>query len=670
MALPLSVLFSQHHGMGPLSPMGLQPPSGPLSKAKERQGSAAAHAHSLHLLRAIADHSTDVIFAKDLQGRYLLFSRRAEHFSGQTGAAVLGCDDRVLFKPEQAALLRANDQLVMQQDQAQTFEEDVGTRLGRRVFLTTKAPLHDDNGQVVGLFGIARDITESKRVAAALQVSEERYQLAASQGQLWHWSAASGQISIATDFWPQLDLPPPPHGQELATLASIMHPQDQPRWRAALRAHLLQRQAYSLEFRARHASGQWHWFHTRGQATWDSLGQATHMAGTTFDINPRMQATDALRASEAYRSNLLEQLSDGVLLLGAELQVLDTNSHLLAMLGLQRSELLQTHLQQLLQADQRALVPGQVQALRLGQTALAQWQPQRKDGSSFAAEVSARAVDENLTVLVLRDVSGRLRTQQIMQDYEHELSALARRLLSQEAQTTQHVAQVLHDHLGQTLAVARLQLDVAASRHGHTMSAPLKQHCEKLGLLLDRAVDEVRQVMGNLQPPYRVDLGLAAALVNETRAQALPDGSTGVRLEADDAMTDVQWPAEVAYAAFMVAREAVTNARQHAQAHLVRVLLQGDAGSLRLQVIDDGLGITDALCSGRAGHLGIVGMRERARAIGAHFELARLPEGGTHVVLHWSAGAATRADAVSGCARMSSGFKPFQGPAALHAPPA
>ena len=85
----------------------------------------------------------------------------------------------------------------------------------------------------------------------------------------------------------------------------------------------------------------------------------------------------------------------------------------------------------------------------------------------------------------------------------------------------------------------------------------------------------------------------------------------------------------------MIAREAIVNAQRHAQASLVRVIVAGDAQRLVLEVVDDGTGIAEELRSGRPGHLGLVGMRERAAAIGARVDITPLAMGGTRVSLYW-----------------------------------
>ena len=96
-----------------------------------------------------------------------------------------------------------------------------------------------------------------------------------------------------------------------------------------------------------------------------------------------------------------------------------------------------------------------------------------------------------------------------------------------------------------------------------------------------------------------------------------------------------RWSTEVEYAAFMVAREALANALSHAQAGQIELRLDGDESSLRLEVIDDGRGLTEPPPAERVGHLGLVGMRERAVAIGGRLDIESAPGAGTTVRLTW-----------------------------------
>lgn len=130
-------------------------------------------ARALQLLATIADNSSDAIFAKDLEGRYLVFNRECARVVGKTAAQVLGGDDTVLFPPAQAALIRDNDLRVLTDNRINTYEEVLDTVDGRRNFLATKGPLRDGDGSVVGIFGISRDITEQQRAETALRETIE-----------------------------------------------------------------------------------------------------------------------------------------------------------------------------------------------------------------------------------------------------------------------------------------------------------------------------------------------------------------------------------------------------------------------------------------------------------------------------------------------------------------
>ncbi|PUB81257.1 MAG: hypothetical protein DBP02_18710 [gamma proteobacterium symbiont of Ctena orbiculata] len=134
----------------------------------------AERIQALNLLSTIADSSTDAIFAKDLQGRYLFFNRQAELFTGKTKDQVLGQDDRLLFPPDQVEMIMANDRMLVERDEVTTFHEHLDTDLGRITFLATKGPLKDENGEIIGVFGVSRDITVMHNMEEELRAKEGR----------------------------------------------------------------------------------------------------------------------------------------------------------------------------------------------------------------------------------------------------------------------------------------------------------------------------------------------------------------------------------------------------------------------------------------------------------------------------------------------------------------
>jgi len=145
-----------------------------LAAAKREHEAQTENERSQQLLTAVIDGSTDAIFAKDLAGRYLLFNHESTRITGTTPEQARGHDDTALFPPEQAELIRANDQHVIALNQTTSYEETLDTVDGERVFLATKGPLRDSSGQVIGLFGISRDITKRKKDEVELTLQARR----------------------------------------------------------------------------------------------------------------------------------------------------------------------------------------------------------------------------------------------------------------------------------------------------------------------------------------------------------------------------------------------------------------------------------------------------------------------------------------------------------------
>ncbi len=128
---------------------------------------------SQHLLNAVLENSSSVIYVKDVLGRYILINRRAEQLLRRSRVEILGRSDAELFPTEDAEPASQRDQAIVSRGEPEDYEEQVRDADGTvRDFLTTKFPLTDASGAVTGVCGISTEITERKRAAeerAALQ---------------------------------------------------------------------------------------------------------------------------------------------------------------------------------------------------------------------------------------------------------------------------------------------------------------------------------------------------------------------------------------------------------------------------------------------------------------------------------------------------------------------
>ena len=140
-------------GLGPVEVIEVE--------ARKPGKAAEAEVERTHrLLEAVSEGTTDAIFVKDLAGRYLFINSAGARVLGRPVAEVLGRDDTEVFPPETAGRIMALDRQVMDDNQVHNQEEVIVAHGLTRRFHSMKGPLRDAQGRVIGLIGIARDMTD------------------------------------------------------------------------------------------------------------------------------------------------------------------------------------------------------------------------------------------------------------------------------------------------------------------------------------------------------------------------------------------------------------------------------------------------------------------------------------------------------------------------------
>jgi len=261
----------------------------------------------------------------------------------------------------------------------------------------------------------------------------------------------------------------------------------------------------------------------------------------------------------------------------------------------------------------------------------------RSDGQELDLEgtISQVLVHQQQVLMVsLRDVTERVQAHQELEQSKAQLTELTTKLLSQEKMLIKRLSQVLHDQLGQTMTAIRMVHETIMASQRGAYSVEIERMERQLGALIGQAIRQIRQVLMDLRPPLLEEQGLAAALDNELRNRALTKPLVDISIHVSPETALMRWPGEVEYAAFMIAREAVENSLRHSGATAVSVRLLGRALALHLKVSDNGVGFTDDSRQSK-GHLGVLGMHERAHAIGAKVSIDSTAGQGTSVNFDW-----------------------------------
>jgi two-component system, cell cycle sensor histidine kinase and response regulator CckA len=128
----------------------------------ERKRADAELRRTSALLEAVVSETTDAVFVKDREGKYLLFNEAASRFVGRPIQEVLGNDDTLLFGDADADFVMKRDARIMSSGEVETIEETLTANGQTRTYWATKGPYYDESGVIVGVIGIAHDITDRK----------------------------------------------------------------------------------------------------------------------------------------------------------------------------------------------------------------------------------------------------------------------------------------------------------------------------------------------------------------------------------------------------------------------------------------------------------------------------------------------------------------------------
>ncbi len=247
--------------------------------------------------------------------------------------------------------------------------------------------------------------------------------------------------------------------------------------------------------------------------------------------------------------------------------------------------------------------------------ARAPWWTARRLAFSLAAVACVAALALGWIALLRRQVSKQMT--QIQSQAQTEAVTEERRRIARE----------FHDTLEQELAGLTLRLDAATTRVTDDKARSLLEQQRKL---LSRLQTETRDFVWDLRDPSRQDVALPDAL--NSLSEHLQSGTPVVlRLRCASDLPDLS--PLVQHHLLRIAREAMNNAIKYSGAKLVEVSLDRKGDRVRLVVADDGAGFDFQSAAALDGHFGIRGMQERARKIGADFEIKSAPGEGSRVEL-------------------------------------
>jgi len=257
------------------------------------------------------------------------------------------------------------------------------------------------------------------------------------------------------------------------------------------------------------------------------------------------------------------------------------------------------------------------------------WMKDWKDVKWVAIRVSQRAfADGTLWDGIMLNVTHSKLAEAELLRSRAQLSALAAHVESVKEQERLHLAREVHDDLGGNLTAIKIGLSWLM-RHLPPGEVELFRRTAYLDKVADQTIEATHRIASSLRPPV-LDFGIVSAI--EWQLERFGQ-NTDIACEFSAPDEDIPLGPDADIAVFRIVQEALTNVAKHAQATRVKVTLAQHQGELLLTVTDNGLGIQPGRSHNGGRGFGVLGMSERAAALGGELSVAPAKRRGTQVSL-------------------------------------
>lgn len=450
-------------------------------------------------------------------------------------------------------------------------------------------------GDRQALLTVYSDVTELKRVERELRASLERFQLAASTGNVWAWDLRENLFSPPIAVWQRL-------GYDDATGPGgwwrLIHDDDREHFQRELVAHLKRQRPFDVEFRVRAADGHDRWLHALGQAQWGPDGRAVQMAGSVFNVSRRLDAERTLRSREQQLAGIIDTTVDAIVSVDAGQRIKVFNRAAAQMFRIDSDAALGQPLSRFIPDAARAAHASHLTAYaQVGaapcwmgtQQALSAL---RADGEVFPIEASVSHSGDGETLLltaVVRDMSEALVVEQA-----RRAQAVAEAANAAKTEFLSHMSHELRTPLNAVLGLMRLALDDA-----HEPLAPTQRQRAELG---EQAGRHLLGLIDDLLDFARLEVGQIAVVAEAVELDPVIDAAIAF-CAADARRHDVVLVREPAAATPPAAcadarrlRQVLVNllsngAKYNRPGGSVRIGVRLEVAGVGVEVVDDGLGM-------------------------------------------------------------------------------
>ncbi len=603
------------------------------------------------ILKSLIDNSPALIYIKDMSGKYTHVNKMFEQVIGTKKEDIIGKKPYEVFPWNMADQFVKNDRKVIGTRKPLVVEEQFTMKEEVKTFHTILFPLHWGKNNLIGIAGIASDITDRKTAEERLQkykneledslsVNEERLQLffEATTDGVWDWNLLTDEMFFSPRWLESLGYHPGELEANSDSWKKLIHPEDLPKVMKALNEHLEgKNEGYQCENRILQKDDSWRWNLNRGRVVKrDESGNPLRIIGSDTDITRLKEAEFALRASEQNLAQAQEMACLGSWEMTVKENSLLWSDEVYQIFGVERDKFKPNYesFLAMVHPEDRAWVHEEY--MRCIQDKKEYDVSHRiilPDGSQrIVHEKSKTFYDSNgvaeRTIGTVCDITDKKNAEEILKKSRQQLRDLSNKLQTIREEDKKRISREIHDELGQTLTAIKLDLTWLEKRIDIS-EPPVKEKIESIYSHLADSLETVRRVSTELRPQVLDVMGFCEAL--QWQAEKFME-NTNISCKLNIVPEGIRLEPELSTDLFRIFQEALTNISRHSMATKVLVDFVENENGYELSVKDDGMGI-DSMRIDHSNSLGLLGIRERALIWKGHVDIRGVVGEGTHLTV-------------------------------------
>jgi PAS domain S-box-containing protein len=586
-------------------------------------------------LRTLVHAIPDLVWLKDTAGIYKSCNRRFELFFGAKEADIVGKTDYDFVDKKLADSFREDDLNVMAANRSVVYEKWLTFRADgfHGHFETVKTPLIDNQGKLIGVLGVARDITE--RITAAKAIQELNADLAATLKAIPDLLFELGQDGRYINIWTQNPELLEAQKELLLghTVSEMLPPEAARTVMSALREAGEKGFSHGQVIRLRLHREEDSWFELSVSVKSSPDASSKRFIMLSRDITERKRTEVELRFKNTLLTTEQEASIDGILIIDEVGKIISYNRRFVEIWGIVE-EIIDSG------CDQRVLDVVLAQLVEPKPfIAKIQFLYDRRDQIDRDEIVlrDDRAFEYYTTPMIgpheeyygriwyFRDITEqKLAAKKLAASYA-QLQQLSLHVENVRAEERAIIALNLHDEMGATLAAMKMRVAWLASKLP-TEAQHLSAEVAHITELLTGGIQTLRRIVSQLKPELPDDVGFAAVVQDYLKQfQRNTNVECTLILREQELAIDGNQSATL----FRILQESLNNVAKHSQADKVNVIITQDSKSLIMTIEDNGIGFD--LDTQRVQSFGLLGIRERALMVGGYANISSKSGKGTQV---------------------------------------